>query len=138
LADEIFIDVDTQTGLKLGEQWKTQLFTGKSRCEYFICLLSQNWANSTECNVEYRTAEGLGKRFLVARLEDLGNNDITSAWQRCDLFADGECSDIEAPDGPPVRFNTSALTRIMEGVDGSGTGPRQFVWPPRAESQFIG
>jgi hypothetical protein len=32
LGDEIFIDVDTQTGLKLGEQWKTQLFTGKSRC----------------------------------------------------------------------------------------------------------
>ena len=135
LADEIFIDVDTQTGLKLGEQWKTQLFTGKSRCEYFICLLSQNWANSTECNVEYRTAEGLGKRILVARLEDLGNNDITSAWQRCDLFADGECSDIEVPDGPPVRFNTAALTRIMEGVDGSGTGPRQFVWPPRTDPE---
>ncbi|WP_157900640.1 TIR domain-containing protein [Mycobacterium rhizamassiliense] len=133
LGDEIFIDVDTQTGLKLGEQWKTQLFTGKSRCEHFICLLSQNWADSTECNVEYRTAEGLGKRILVARLEDLGHNDITSAWQHCDLFAGGECSDIEVPGGPPVRFNTEALTSIMDAVDGNGTGPRQFVWPPRTD-----
>ena len=133
LRDEIFIDVDAQTGLRLGEQWKTQLFTGKSRCEYVICLLSQNWANSTECNVEYRTAEGLGKRILVARLEDLGNNAITSAWQHCDLFADGEHSDIEVPEGPPVRFNTAALAQIMEAVDGSETGPRQFVWPPRTD-----
>jgi WD40 repeat protein len=133
LRDEIFIDVDAQTGLRLGEQWKTQLFTGKSRCEYVICLLSQNWANSTECNVEYRTAEGLGKRILVARLEDLGDNAITSAWQHCDLFADGEHSDIEVPDGPPVRFNTAALTQIMDAVDGSGIGPRQFVWPPRID-----
>jgi WD40 repeat protein len=133
LGDEIFIDVDTQTGLKLGEQWKTQLFTGKSRCEHFICLLSQNWVNSTECNVEYRTAEGLGKRILVARLEDLGTNTITSAWQHCDLFAEGEHSAVEAPGGPPVCFNTAALTRIMEAVDDSGTGPRQFVWPPRTD-----
>ncbi|WP_077080585.1 TIR domain-containing protein [Mycobacterium numidiamassiliense] len=134
LRDEIFIDVDSETGLKLGEHWKTQLFTGKSRCEHFICLLSQSWANSTECNVEYRTAEGLGKRILVARLEDLGvTHDITSAWQRCDLFADGEHSDVEVPGGPPVRFNTAALTSIMEAVDGSGTGPRQFVWPPRTD-----
>jgi TIR domain len=72
LRDEIFIDVDAQTGLKLGEKWKSQLFTGKSRCEYVICLLSQNWANSTECNVEYRTAEGLGKRILVRPARGLG------------------------------------------------------------------
>jgi hypothetical protein len=51
------------------------------------------------------------------------------------LFADGECSDIEVPDGPRARLNTSALNRIMEGVDGSGTGPRQFVWPPRTDPQ---
>jgi WD40 repeat protein len=133
LGNEIFVDVDHQTGLRLGAQWKTQLFTGKSRCEQFICLLSQNWAKSTECNVEYRTAEGLGKRVLVARLEDLGDNDITSAWQHCDLFADGEQTEIEVPGGPPVRFNTAALTQIMQAVDGSGTGPRQFVWPPRTD-----
>jgi hypothetical protein len=133
LGGEIFIDVDAQTGLRLGEQWKTQLFTGNSRCEDVICLLSQNWVDSTECNVEFRTAEGLGKRILVARLEDVGNNDSTSAWQRCDLFEDGDQSYIEVSGGPPVRFNTAALNRIMEAVDGSGSGPRQFVWPPKAD-----
>jgi hypothetical protein len=46
LGDEIFIDVDSQTGLKLGEHWKTQLFTGKSRCEHFICLLSKSGPRS--------------------------------------------------------------------------------------------
>ena len=133
LGDEIFIDVDAQTGLRLGEQWKTQLFTGNSRCEYVICLLSRKWLDSTECNVEFRTAEGLGKQILIARLEDLGDTDTTSAWQRCDLFADGEQTDIEVPGGPPIRFNTAALTRILGAVDGARTGPEQFGWPPRTD-----
>ena len=65
LANEIFLDIDPQTGLRLGEQWKGQLFSSNSRCESVICLLSKDWEASHECKAEYRTAEGLGKRILV-------------------------------------------------------------------------
>ena len=131
LVDDIFLDIDAQTGLRIGEKWKKGLFKSGSRCQDVICLLSRNWEASYECLSEYRTAEGLGKRILVARLEDLGDGDITSDWQRCDLFADGPRTEIDiADEAPPVVFNTVALERLAKAVEGSGIGPESFEWPP--------
>jgi WD40 repeat protein len=131
LVNEIFLDIDANTGLRIGEKWKKGLFTSGSRCQDVICLLSRNWEASYECRSEYRTAEGLGKRILVARLEDLGDGDITSEWQRCDLFADGPRTEIDIADAaPPVVFNTLALERLAKAVEGTGIGPESFVWPP--------
>ncbi|MDQ1716821.1 MAG: hypothetical protein QOE89_774, partial [Pseudonocardiales bacterium] len=130
LANEIFLDIDQQSGLRLGEKWKGQLFRTNSRCESIICLLSAHWLASSECKTEYRTAEGLGKRILIARLEDLADTDITSEWQRCDLFTDGAQTEIEVAGGPPVRFSTAALQQLRRAIEGSGVGPRNFVWPP--------
>jgi WD40 repeat protein len=135
LANEIFVDLDPQTGLRLGEHWKAGLFKSASRCESVICLLSNSWVASSECKTEYRTAEGLGKQILVARLEDLGDTDITSQWQRCDLFADGAQTEIEVQGGPPVRFNTAALSQIRRALEGTGVGPQSFVWPPTDGSE---
>jgi WD40 repeat protein len=131
LANEIFLDIDPQTGLRLGGQWGSQLVTSNSRCEYLICLLSKGWLESRECTVEFRTAEGFGKRILIARLEDTGESDITSHWQRCDLFAGGAQTTIEVPGGPPVAFNTAALDQLKKAIEGTGVGPENFVWPPR-------
>ena len=130
LVNEIFLDIDQQSGLRLGEQWKSQLFRTNSRCESIICLLSARWLASSECKTEYRTAEGLGKRILIARLEDLADTDITSEWQRCDLFADGAQTEIAVSGGPPVRYSTAALHQLRRAIEGSGVGPRNFVWPP--------
>ncbi|WP_179468207.1 nSTAND1 domain-containing NTPase [Mycolicibacterium vinylchloridicum] len=130
LAGEIFLDIDTDTGLRLSEHWDAQLVTSNSRCEYLICLMSRNWAASRECPVEYRTAEGFGKRILVARIEDAGDGDITSRWQRCDLFADGNKTEIAIDAGPPVLFNTAALDQVKKAIEGSGVSPEHFKWPP--------
>jgi WD40 repeat protein len=130
LANEIFLDIDPNTGIRLGEQWSRQLFTSNSRCEYVICLLSPSWEQSHECKTEYRTAEGLGKRIIVARLQDLGHTDITSHWQRCDLFAKGEQTTIEVAGGAAVCFNTAALLQLRRALEGPGVGAEDFVWPP--------
>ena len=135
LANEIFLDIDPETGLRLGEHWKAGLFTSNSRCEHVICLLSRGWEASAECRTEYRTAEGLGKRILVARLEDLGDGDITSQWQRCDLFAEGPQTEIKLAGGPPIRFNTAALDRLKKAIEGSGFGPESFAWPPQRDPE---
>jgi WD40 repeat protein len=135
LADEIYLDIDPNTGMELGERWKGQLFRNNSRCETMICLLSKDWEASPECKTEYRTAEGFGKRILVARLEDLGDTDITSEWQRCDLFADGEQAEIDVPGGRPVRFNSAALRQLDKAIDGSGIGPETFAWPPERDHE---
>ena len=137
LADEIFLDIDPESGLQLGARWKGQLFESNSRCEAVICLVSRAWDASHECKTEYRTAEGLGKQILVARLEDLGDRDITSEWQRCDLFAAGAQTEIAVAGGAPVRFNTAALYALRKAIEATGVGPENFVWPPKQDRQRV-
>ena len=135
LANEIFLDIDPESGLQLGARWKDQLFKSNSRCEAVICLLSKSWAASSECKTEYRTAENLGKQILCARLEDVGEDDITPEWQRCDLFAAGPQTEIAVGQGPPVRFCTVALDQVRRAIAGTGVGPENFVWPPAEDPQ---
>jgi WD40 repeat protein len=134
LANEIFLDIDVDSGLTVGARWKGQLFESASRCEAVICLLSPSWQASHECKTEYRFAEGMGKQILVARLADIGDGDITSEWQRCDLFTDGSRTDIEVPGGTSVRFNTGALYQLRKAVEGSGISAHNFVWPPKDDA----
>jgi hypothetical protein len=99
LTTEIFIDIGAETGLRPGQKWQEALRQASDRCEAVICLLSRNWQSSDYCRLEYLLAENLGKQILVARLEDLGDIDITSKWQRCDLFAKGAQTDIAVTGG---------------------------------------
>jgi WD40 repeat protein len=148
LANEIFLDIDEETGLRLGRRWKEQLLVRNTGCEWLVCLVSRDWIASKECLIEYHLADRTGKNILIARLEDLtdadwrkageSSGDITSNWQRCDLFRDGPHTDIEVvadppvvPEGPPVSFNTATLHEIRRLIEGAGIGPEAFVWPPR-------
>ncbi|HUO38707.1 MAG TPA: TIR domain-containing protein, partial [Mycobacterium sp.] len=131
LANEIFLDISAETGLRPGQRWKEALRQANDRCEAVICLLSRHWESSPNCKTEYLTAENLGKQILVARLEDIGGTDITAEWQRCDLFAEGAQTQITVDGGPPVRFNTAALDQLKKAIEGSGIGPENFVWPPK-------
>jgi WD40 repeat protein len=132
LVSEIFLDISEDLGLAPGQRWKDALRQANQRCEAVICLVSQSWGSSPECKTEYRTAETLGKQILVARLEDVGDNDITAEWQRCDLFAGGPQTEILASD-TPVRFNAAALDQLKKAIEGTGIGPENFVWPPRSD-----
>ena len=40
LAEEIFFDLDRDTGIRPGERWKEALQRANARCEAVICLLS--------------------------------------------------------------------------------------------------
>jgi WD40 repeat protein len=131
LVNEIFLDVDPGTGLPTGARWKQELFKANSRCEAVICLLSAAWSASHECRVEYRTAEGFGKQIFCARLEDTNDSEITSEWQRCDLFGDGPRTTVTAPDGPTVEFATRGLFALRDEIRGAEIGASNFVWPPK-------
>ncbi len=142
LANEIFIDLDPETGLAVGGAgWKSQLVQKEFGSETVICLLSRAWLASPECQLEFRSAEAWDKQIIVARLEDTGDNDLTSEQQRCDLFVDGLAEEAveeipvpadppAVPDGPPVRFAKAALTKIRRAIEGTGIGPEHFAWPP--------
>jgi hypothetical protein len=47
LANEIFLDLDPDTGIRSGMRWKEALRQASTRCEAVICLISQNWGASS-------------------------------------------------------------------------------------------
>ncbi|WP_194853204.1 toll/interleukin-1 receptor domain-containing protein [Nocardia sp. SYP-A9097] len=131
LADEVFLDVDSSAGIAAGLQWKDALRVAVSRCEALVCLVSTDWLASRECLVEYRTAEMLGKRIFIARLEPIADGDITKEWQRSDLHGPGPTTAIQVPGHPiPVELPTAGLTRLLTGLKQAGIAATQFTWPP--------
>ena len=72
LANEIFLDADT---MRPGLLWKGQLKQAIKNCEAVVCLTSKSWAERSECEAEFRTAENLDKRIFCARLEQSSRAD---------------------------------------------------------------
>ena len=132
LAEEIFLDLDPHTGIRPGERWRQALQQANTRCEAVICLLSQHWLNSHECQTEFRYAENLHKTILVARLEPVPDTNITSEWQRCDLFpGHGPTTAVDIADGgQPVVLDTVGLQRLLDALRALGIGAEHFPWPP--------
>jgi WD40 repeat protein len=130
LANDIFLDIDPEVGLRPGERWKDKLQQASATCEAVVCLLSRNWEASHECKVEYRVAENLNKQVFCARLEASAGDDLTSEWQRCDLFDGRAMTSIDVRGGPPVMLATDGLYRLRDAIRGTGISARAFVWPP--------
>jgi TIR domain len=133
LATDIFLDLDRRRGIRPGTRWKDALREANARCEAVICLLSSNWEASSECKTEYRTAETLNKRIFCARLEQLTHSDISSEWQRVDLFGNGPKTPIEIVINgvdEVVEFATEGLLRLKDEIVRAGVGPESFAWPP--------
>ena len=89
-----------------------------------------NWEASHECKTEYRVAENLNKQILCARLEPSAGDDLTSEWQRCDLFGESDMTSIDVDGGSPVTFATGGLYRLRDAIRGTGISAHSFVWPP--------
>ncbi|WNG94321.1 TIR domain-containing protein [Mycobacterium sp. ITM-2016-00318] len=130
LATDIFLDIDPDVGLRPGERWKDRLQQASAKCEAVVCLLSSNWEASHECKTEYRVAENLNKQILCARLEPSAGDELTSEWQRCDLFGESDMTSVDLDDGPPVMFATKGLYRLRDAIRGTGISAHSFVWPP--------
>src|SRR6476660_2623081 len=136
LAEDIYLDLDPHTGIRPGTRWKQALQQANSRCEAVICLLSAHWEASSECQTEFRYAETLNKAILVARLEPLPDANITSEWQRCDLFAgDAPVTKIPIDGGEPVMLATEGLARLLNGLRALGIGADYFPWPPPGDAE---
>jgi hypothetical protein len=70
---------------------------------------------------------------LKAWLEPTAGRDITSEWQRCDLFGDGPETVIEVGPTESVEFLTAGLVRLQKGLRAAGISPDTFAWPPEGE-----
>ncbi|WP_418004152.1 TIR domain-containing protein [Mycobacterium sp. PDNC021] len=129
LEDEIFLDA---ADLLPGAQWKPALQAANRRCEAVICLLSTDWEQSPECQLEFRYGETLNKDILCARLESTASAK-TRAWQHCDLFvrsAEAQSIPIKLDDGSEVAFATEGLEKLRRGLIELGVVRDYFRWPP--------
>src|SRR6476661_2528320 len=136
LAEDIYLDLDPHTGIRPGTRWKQALQQANSRCEAVICLLSEQWEAAPECRTEFRYAETLNKAILVARLEPVPETNITSEWQRCDLFVgDGPTTAINVDGAEPVVLSAEGLVRLLNGLRALGIGADYFPWPPPGDSE---
>jgi WD40 repeat protein len=135
LAEEIFLDLHRDVGIRPGERWKDALRQASASCEAVICLLSPNWEVSAECKTEYRFAEYLNKRIFSARISPLIGEDPTREWQQIDLVGEGLTTEVDVADGgDPVVFLSEGLYRLRQGIVGAGIGAESFVWPPPKDS----
>ncbi|MEU2251809.1 TIR domain-containing protein [Nocardia xishanensis] len=133
LANEIFLDLDRDTGIRPGTRWKDALIRAAERCEAVICLLSTNWERSAECKTEFRTAENLHKPIYCLRLEKLTSREVAAEWQQVDLFGEGPRTAVVIDEGPPVELLTEGLRRLWSALRASGIGAEYYPWPPPGE-----
>ena len=130
LQNEIFLDLDRDSGIGGGVRWKDALRQASTRCEALICLLSPNWEASPECRSEYRFGEYLHKRIFSARI-GRSTEDPTREWQLIDLIGEGATTEIDLRDGAPaVEFLSEGLYRLQSGIAAAGIGAEFFAWPP--------
>jgi AAA ATPase domain len=68
----------------------------------------------------------------AARLEPTSGRDITSEWQSCDLFGDGEKTVVQV-DGSTecAEFLNGGPLRLQKGLRAIWIAPDTFRWPPK-------
>jgi hypothetical protein len=133
--DDVFLDLDN---IGAGERWKDALNKANARCEAVILLASPDSLASTECIVEVRKAEDVGKEIVVILLRDLQFED-----HRLDSFKDRQIVDLAAPPQGhvetveylgkrhEVHFNEAGLARVKDFLEKRGIAPDRFAWPPQ-------
>ena len=131
LRRQIFLDIHPEVGMEPGE-WQRLLARKIASCELLLCLLTDNWDQSVECNWEFRTAVASNKLIVGARLQSTAGLGEVARYQRCELFPaddDQPTTSIDLGDGkPPVVFADAGLEMLLRYVT-----KKDFDWPPPEE-----
>lgn len=125
LTGDIFLDVDRQSGLKLGEKWRNSIWREIDRSEIMVCLLSAHWEASAECKNEYLVAEVKGKTIIPARLDSTVTETIAGGWQWAELGADGAKTLEEIG---PLSFSLEGLEDLLKAVQSPDGDAKPFDW----------
>jgi hypothetical protein len=140
--DDIFLDVDPQRGLIVGERWQAALKDAADRCEAILFLVSSPWLDSKWCLAEFLLAKTIHKRIFGLLIEKVPFDripvEMTAEWQLCELVAnDSEQTrtlDVDLKGTrTQVRLRDSGLELLRRGLERAGLDARSFSWPPPNE-----
>jgi tetratricopeptide (TPR) repeat protein len=114
--DDVFLDVDPQSGLAPGEYWQQALRAAADRCQAVLCLITPEWMASTWCRTEFLLAKQLGKKVFPAIVGEVDisalPNELAANHQAVDLVHD------------PMGWD-----RLKEGLKRAGLDPEAFPFP---------
>jgi WD40 repeat protein len=135
-ADDIFLDLDVESGISPGERWQKALEQAAARCEAVLFLLSQPWLDSRWCIDEFHLASKLNKRLFPLLLEPLDHSllpvGLTAHWQIGSLIPDGGArehfiaSHPRLPREISVPFPAFGLAALRRGLEKAGISPDSF------------
>ncbi len=138
--DDVFLDLDPDTGLKAGERWQEALKRAATRCETVLFLISPEWVASKWCLAEFLLAKQLNKQIFGVLIRETPLQDLplemTSEWQIVDLTAGAldrqfEVTVSSGSEPEIVSFSGEGLKRLRIGLKNAGLDPDFFEWPPR-------
>lgn len=138
--DDVFLDLH---GIGAGARWKEALAKANERCEAVLFLVSPHSLASTECYVELRMAEDMGKAImpviLPARVPEdtLTVEDERLAIHRDRQIVDASLQPREAHftvshsgQERTISFHAPTLTRVKARLEQLGISPDSFAWSP--------
>ena len=140
--DDVFLDLDPESGIVAGERWERALHEAANRCEAVIFLVSRNWLASLWCMKEYALARGLNKALFGIIVDEALSvatlpAELTGAWQVVSLVGgELELFRVRLPgnlEEKHVVYSKEGLRRLKRGLDKAGLDPRFFAWPPADE-----
>lgn len=141
--NEVFLDLDSESGLAVGERWERALNEAANRCEAVLFLVSKAWLGSGWCLKEFNLAHKLNKRMFGVLIEDFPLADLpvnlTSTWQTVRLAAGRDHIMLRAVvpithEEAHVTFSAEGLARLKHGLEEAGLDPKYFAWPPTNDS----
>jgi WD40 repeat protein len=131
---DVFLDVDPNRGLVVGDRWQEALKAAADRCEAVLFLISPAWLSSKWCLAEFLLAKTLHKRIFGLLIEatpaDRVPLEMAAEWQLCDLSEpEGLAAPANGKSGGIV-FREAGLELLRRGLRRAGLDPRSFPWPP--------
>ena len=140
--DDIFLDLDSERGIKAGEKWEEALRNAAGRCEAVLFLVSKAWLSSEWCRDEFKLARHLRKRLFGVLIEDIATSDLpplmTREWQIVNIAPTAETKNFSVTlprtsQAVQVAFNADGLRRLRIGLFSAGLDARFFDWPPESD-----
>ena len=137
--DDVFLDVDPNSGIAAGQRWERALNEAAHRCEAVLFLVSRAWLASDWCIKELNLAHRLNKRLFGLLVEDLTLADLpgylTGTWHLVQLCSgrDHVMLRVAMPitgEEAHVTFSAEGLSRLKSGLQRAGLDARFFAWPP--------
>ena len=110
-ANDILLDDDI---VRPGPHWTDELNQAMKNSDAVVCATSNSWAGGPECIADFRTAEYLNNRVLCARPESSPADETGKAWQRTDLFGNGESAETSLDDDGSLRNPSGTSGRLPQ------------------------